>query len=376
MKIANYFRPAPPAAPPLPVEEICDRPGVRRLTGLTPAERVHYFADRFPLLRPAPIQVSVVLSNECDLACAMCPYHGREARSRHATGFFASPLRMPWETLAAIAAECGRERIGVKVGNIEEPLLHPDLPRFIRACREAGVPSFHVTTNAVTLDRPLAAALVEAGLTSLYASLDAARGETYRRIRGADLARAEANVRGLVDLRRERGARLSIRVSLVRNPGVTEAEIEEFRERWLALADGVILYNRWTSDRGSARFERISDFAAEAVAAAGERWPCLNPFQEVYLLPDGRVYYCCEAISKLAHEPVEPAGDFPRRSILEAWRGEGFRALRADLLLGRLDRRPACRDCGIWMAHVTRREREGDRIVTRNMITEIIDRAP
>lgn len=355
---------------PHPFETVpvdCDR-----ITGLSKEEQIHYFADHLHAICRQPTQVSVVVSNACNLKCVMCPYHSQEIRPTHQTDFFHDRILMSWEMLDRLAAECGAFRIPVKIGNIEEPLLHPQIVDFVRACRERGVPTVHITTNAVPLTEEISARLLEAGLTSLYVSLDASRPDTYRRIRGSNLTQVEANVRAFLRLRGERGASCSVMASFVRNKDVSEEEIAEFRDRWLKESDGVIFYNLGEWESGTAVFQHTHAVAKRKIAEAGARWPCLNPWQEMYVLPDGRVYYCCETVSKLAFERLQSMGEYPKQSLLEMWRGGPFTALRRDLILNKLERWPACKNCGIWMAHVSSTATENGIRTTTNMITEIV----
>lgn len=334
-------------------------------------EQIHYFVDHYAAICPSPIQVSVVVSNTCNLRCVMCPYHSREIRPTHRTDFFRHRRLMDWEVLERIAAECGAMRVPVKIGNIEEPLLHPRIVGFVGLCRRSGVPSVHITTNGTLLTPQLSRSLLEAGLTSLYVSLDAARPGTYQRVRQAELDRVERNVKAFLEVRRSGGFTCRAMVSLVRNEGLSREEEEEFLDRWLPQTDGVILYHLARYEDGNSRFAAVHEVAQSKIREAGRRWPCLNPWQEIYLLPDGRVYYCCETVSKLAFESLESMGRYPRQGIQEIWRGEAFRALRRDLVLNRLGRWPACQGCGIWMAHVSETVRSSGRKITRNMMTEI-----
>ncbi|MBI4401206.1 MAG: radical SAM protein [Nitrospirae bacterium] len=343
-----------------------------QFTELSREEQVHYFAEHLHAICPKPIQVSVIVSNICNLKCVMCPYHSPDIRPTHQTDFFKDRVWMPWEMMDKLASECGASQIPVKIGNVEEPLLHPHIVEFVHACRTRGVPWIHITTNGVTLTEKLASDLLEAGLTSLYVSLDAARPETYRRIRGSVLEQVESNLRAFLRLRREKGVSCSVMASFVRNKGVSEEEIFEFREKWLRNSDGVIFYNLAEYESGNSVFKQINRVAKEKMEKVGGRWPCLNPWQEIYILPDGRVYYCCETVSKLAFEQLESMGRYPEQSLLELWRGEPFTALRRDLVLNKLDRWPACQKCGIWMAHVTATTLEDGVRTTTNMITEII----
>jgi len=334
-------------------------------------EQVHYFADHYSALRPGPIQVSVIVSNTCNLHCVMCPFHSLEIKPTHRTDFFRERRLMTWEMMERIAAECGSMGVPVKMGNVEEPLMHPRIVDFVRACRRSGVPSVHITTNATLLTPAMGRSLLEAGLTSLYASIDAARPDTYRRYRHAELDRVERNVRDFLETRRAGGYACRVLASLVRNRGVTRDEEQEFVARWMPSTDGVIFYHLAEYTSGNSRFEAVHEVARNKMREAGGRWACLNPWLEIRLLPDGNAYYCCEVISRLAFERQESTGQFPRQTLAEIWRGEPFGALRRDLIANRFERWPACKHCGIWMAHVTESVQEGDRKITRNMITEI-----
>ena len=304
----------------------------------------------------------------------MCPYHSPVIKPTHTTDFYQDKQIMSWEMMDRIATECGELKIGVKVGNIEEPLLHPRMVDFVRACRERGVPSFHITSNGLPLSDNKIRDLYAAGLTSIYVSIDAARPETYKRVRGSVLEKVETNVRKLVALRKSMNCRVSIRTSFVKNKGVSLQEADEFRERWIREVDGVIFYNLAEYEDGNTRFTEIHQFVEEKMKQAQGRWPCLNPFQEMYLLPDGRVYYCCETVSKLAFDNLPSMGKYPDQEILALWKGEMFTSLRRDLILNKLENWKACQDCGIWQAHVCQVTEQEGRRVTRNMITEIIDR--
>lgn len=342
-----------------------------RVVETTGEERVHYFVQHYGVISPKPIQVSVVVANVCNLACVMCPYHSPEIKPDHTTGYFDERQWMSWDVLDRIASECGEHGIPVKMGNIEEPLLHPRIIEFVKICRERGVPTVHITTNGTPLNERRIRELFEAGVTSMYVSIDASRPETYSRVRGGDLKRVERNMRNLLRLRKELESSCSIQASFVKNKGVSMEEVDEFRDRWVEEADGVILYNLVEYESGASQVNEVYTLVQERLEEAGGRWACLSPFQEIYVLPDGQIYYCCETIGKLAFEELESMGHYPDQNLMEIWRGAGFSRLRRDLLLDELEAREGCRDCGIWMAHVTSTEESQGRRISRNMITEI-----
>ncbi len=307
----------------------------------------------------------------------MCPYHSPLIRPTHKTPFFTGPQEyITWDLLDKIATQCGELRIPIKIGNVEEPLLHPKAVDFVKACRTRGAPSAHITTNGWPLTERKCRELLEAGLTSLYISVDAATPETYLKIRGGDLEKLEANVHTFLRVRKEMNADCRVMMSFVKNKGVSVEEAMQFREKWLPVTDGVIFYNLAEMVGGNSHYQEVNPIAKETLKKVNGRWPCLNPFQEMYILPDGRIYYCCETIAKLAFAELRSVGEFPEQSISDIWKGQLYQELRRDLILNKLDEQPACKDCGIWMAHASDSETKDGRKITWNMITELVEPVP
>ena len=102
------------------------------------------------------------------------------------------------------------------------------------------------------------------------------------------------------------------------------------------------------------------------------RWPCMYPFTEMAVLPDGRIYYCIETLFRLGFDQeIESLGDYNKQTLQEIWSGDLFRALRRDLILNQLDNRPACKQCDMWMSQVKFQSvKEGIHRTTTN-VTEI-----
>lgn len=341
------------------------------VTNVSKEEQIYYFVDNFKTISPKPTQVSVVLGNICNLKCIMCPYHSPDIRKTHTTDFFAQKIWMSWELLDKISSECGQLKTAVKMGNIEEPLLHPQIIDFVRTCRRKGVPTVHITTNGTTLTEDKSAQLLDAGITSIYVSIDAAKEETYKQIRGKNLSEVENNLKTFIHLNKKMGHPCRVMTSFVKNKDVSEKETESFVNKWLDIADGVICYNLAEYRNGNSQFAKINDLVKDKISDAGSRWPCLNPWQEMYIMPDSRIYYCCETVSKLAFDKLQSMGDYKSQTITDIWNGPAFSSLRRDLILNQLNNWPACRDCGIWMSHVCQTTLEKGHKVTRNMITEI-----
>lgn len=111
----------------------------------------------------------IEISNECNLTCSYCP-HPAQLRPKGL---------MTWDTFekaVALLKRCG-QRVAY-LHNFGEPLLHPELIRFVRHCTENEV-SASFFTNAVLITDAVLGDLADAGLRSLAIS-EHTKGELDR----------------------------------------------------------------------------------------------------------------------------------------------------------------------------------------------------
>lgn len=338
-------------------------------------EALHYFADHYGKAAK-PTFVRAIVGNTCNLKCVMCPYHGATIKTTHTTDFFQGNRAMSWEMMQRFARDCGAWGTAVLIGSVEEPLLHPRIIDFVRLCRQEGVPGVHITTNGQLLNEARSRSLLEAGLTSLDVSLDATDTETYRRIRGSDFHRVEANLNQFLHLRDRLNLPCHVRTSFVKNPDLPPEAEAQFRQQWLAKVDSVYLLNVAEYRETNMRLNRKNDKAGELVQQylqrAEGRWPCAYPFTEMAVLPDGRLYYCIETLFRLGFDgDTESMGDYPQQSLQEIWQGEAFQRLRRDLIRHQLDHRPACHNCEMWRTQVIAHTHEDGIQMMTTEVTEI-----
>ncbi len=356
----------------------CSRNPYKLLSQVDYDEKLHYFSHWYGRAIP-PSYVRVIVSNSCNLKCTMCPYHSLLLKPSHNTDFFSDTKVMSWTMMERLAADCGRQAITVLIGSIEEPLMHPRIYDFIRLCRQKGVPKVHLTTNGQLLDKARAEKLLNAGLTSLDISIDAATPETYLRIRGADLARVETNILNFLNIREQLGCTCEVRASLVRNEGVSREEEEAFLDVWLSRLNSVFILNVAEYKKSNIQLASTNQAVSKSIQTYREqsqgRWACLFPFKEMAILPDGRTFYCIETLFRLGFDSdVESLGDYHYDSLQEIWSGKLFQQLREDLILNLLDERLTCKNCEMWKSQVIEQEvTNGNRILTTT-VTEIYSR--
>ena len=342
-------------------------------------EQLHYFTDYYGKA-VKPSYVRAIVGNTCNLKCVMCPYHSPNLQPKHTTDFFEGNKAMSWEMMEKLAQECGEQGIAILIGSVEEPLLHPKIVDFVRLCRQQGVPIVHMTTNGQLLSESRAIALLQAGLTSIDISIDAAEPDTYSRVRGANLNRVESNVINFIRLRDRLNIPCQVRTSFVRNQNVTTDEEAKFRERWLTKADGVFVLNLAEYQETNMRLSKTNNILQSSlqhyIQKAQGRWTCLFPFTEMAVLPDGRIYYCIETLFRLGFDKdIASLGDYNQQTLQNIWSGDLFNQLRRDLILNRLNNRSACENCDMWKSQVAQRTSKNKLQVTTTTVTEIYQRS-
>lgn len=190
--------------------------------------------DRCDAMRP---YLTVEVSSRCDLACGHCSQKNAaldDPRDLDPAAF---------ERFLESARRAGASFENANLFFRGESLLHPEFARFPRAVEGSGLFRFLVLhTNGQRLAGEAAEALLDAWSQrimpccgNLFVSLDAARDETYRALRGGELARAEENIRAFVRRRTERGQfGPNLVLQFIVLPG-NAAEAGEFVAKWRAF---------------------------------------------------------------------------------------------------------------------------------------------
>jgi MoaA/NifB/PqqE/SkfB family radical SAM enzyme len=90
-------------------------------------------------------------------------------------------------------------------GGFGEPLVHPRILEMVAQVKALGVPQVELITNGCLLNQETSAALIEAGLDTLWVSLDGIRPENYSDVRlGALLPQVLENLQTFKEVRRDR----------------------------------------------------------------------------------------------------------------------------------------------------------------------------
>ncbi len=330
-----------------------------------------------------PQQVYIEVTNRCNSLCASCPLtydHFLPFEPKH---------HLTWPQFRRIVDQLPRIERAVLHG-IGEPLLNPQLPRFVAHLKERGA---HVlfNTNAVLLDERRGDALCAAGLDELRVSLDAVTPALYQQLRGIDkLPQILANLRAFVA---RHGGKVQPRISLwlvgMREnlhqlPDLVRlaADIgipEVYLQRLVYFGNGVgvglpspypgstmvpeqSLFGTLEQQQAALIVECESLAASlglafrasgaitphESIAVKGAHpWQgCYRPWAVMYITATGTALPCCIAPFATTDYPSIMLGNVFDRPLADVWNDRPYQNLRAAVL----SERPApwpCQHCGV-----------------------------
>jgi MoaA/NifB/PqqE/SkfB family radical SAM enzyme len=194
-----------------------------RLNRIIPSTRIKFAAAlaadilgiRHLIVRMDPIKA-------CNLKCAMC-YFSDESYMR------AGPVRrfsnVDIERLAEMFFPLALQ---LHIGCGTEPTMFKGYHSLVEIAQRHKVPFIGFTTNGLLLTQPATRAMIEAGLSEITLSTHGVTRETYESLmKGASFDKYHANLRMLVDLRKEMGSSTPrIRI----NYTVNASNLEELRD--------------------------------------------------------------------------------------------------------------------------------------------------
>jgi radical SAM protein with 4Fe4S-binding SPASM domain len=274
---------------------------------------------------PFPLTLGVELVNRCNLNCVMC------VTSHHKGSLYSLSI----DGIDRLLQECAKHNMpAVIIGTTSEVLLHKDVAVALACAKKHGLLDIWLMTNGILLNETISEYLVANQITRVVVSLDAARPETYKAIRGKDLlATVEWNIRRLIEVRKRSNSVLPIiRVSFCVQPQNVD-ECQEFADKWRDVVEYI-------------DFQTLFDFTPFEQLKAGKPVQdkpfsdtiCPLPFNSLQVLANGDVLPCCTYYGELM-----PLGNLREATLKEMWDGKAMNEIRQGLLSG--NPMPTCRVC-------------------------------
>ncbi len=226
------------------------------------------------------------------------------------------PRSMEFALYAKVVDELAEHGFGGRVAwhVNNDPLLFPDLPRFVAYARERLPQAWlQVMTNGILLKPAIGEALIAAGVDDVH-----------------------------VDFYRSRPDQPLY-------PGL-KAFIEETIPKHFPVRQGHVHLS--ADGRRKLTFEMEQRFLGEVISSRGGTSPnrqaqpaeiggfCILPWTQFNVTADGRVNKCCADFYF-----ADPMGDMNTQGVMEIWRGKPFTHVRERLLAFDRQSLPNCRQC-------------------------------
>jgi molybdenum cofactor biosynthesis enzyme MoaA len=169
-------------------------------------------------LEARPQWFMIETTSHCNLKCVICP-HGHDAMP-HKTELDTSRVSRSLDFLASADR--------MQLFGTGEPLMSPAFWEILESIDPESQTEISINSNGTLLNAERIERLLRSPLSWISISLDAARPETYRRVRGGDFQLVMSRVRDLIRARdtRPRRNRLAVYINMT----LMRENIEEFPE--------------------------------------------------------------------------------------------------------------------------------------------------
>jgi len=281
-----------------------------------------------------PLVLNIEPTNYCDLDCYICPRKIAIDKGYKKLG------HMDFKLYKKIIDECSKYRklVMLNLHKDGESLLHPRIYDMIRYAKIMDVAEkIHMNTNAVVLNKKNAYNYIFSGIDDITFSIDAARAETFNKIKRKNvLEKVENNVKNFIEYRDDIGLdKPFVRVKIMEFEDISKDEIDEFFNKWKGIADDVQVtgVHSWSGSVNVEATDETYDIDC----------PCPLIWYGIAINWDGRVSIC-----SLDWDCSLIVGDITKNSIHDVWNGEQIKKFRELELYHRDKRSKTCKDCVLW----------------------------
>jgi len=273
---------------------------------------------------------------QCNLKCVMCYKHD-DIKSDELD----YTETLPVEVVERVIDECAEHGCpSISFNNNNEPLLDKKIYQKIAYASKKGILDTMINTNALLLGEEQSRALIEAGLTRLLVSIDAATEKTFgaqrlttKKQASQDFKKIVRNTEKFLEIREKMGRKLPVlRASFVVTR-VNESEREQFIDYWIDKADE-ITFQRYTAPALTEHFLSLYPKNRDEML-----FECNQPFERLIVRGDGNVYPCC--YQTMNH----PIGSIYNNTLHEIWHGKKMQEYQRIVIDRDWDANENCKTC-------------------------------
>ena len=251
-----------------------------------------------------PKFLDIESTNICQIKCGMCP----RTKMKRKQGF------MKFDLLKKIVDESKGKVDRAYLHQIGEPLLHPDIIKFIDYTAEAGIFT-SISTNCLELNYDMSEALLKSQLNELFLCVDSLNKEVYNKMRiGSNFHRVMWNVSNFLDMARHRNNKdLKIVIQLIKTR-YNINEVDEWKKYYSKKIEG--LNCELLAKEFSTFANNVEDIGFETIELRNR---CGKVHSTMTINWDGTVVMCCRD-----YDHFTVLGNVNDNTITEIWHNDKY----------------------------------------------------
>jgi radical SAM protein with 4Fe4S-binding SPASM domain len=288
-----------------------------------------------------PLCLDIETTNICNLQCTMC-----SRTIQIEDGTYSDIGTMPMDLFKKIIDEGSKYKLpSIKLNYLGEPLADKYIVERIRYAKQKGVIDVMFNTNGSLLDEETSHKILEAGLDSIYFSVDGIHAETFNKIRiGTDYEIVLKNIKNFMKIKNNGNFKhVQTRVSMTVLPGM-EKEIQSYTNFWLPIV-GQVGFGEWVDATGKGTNPTVSNAMVHTNYPYNPDFVCAQPFQRMFIMWDGVCTPCCPDVGR-----KYVTGNANNSTVKEIWNGPSYQRMRDVQISGRYFEIDICKECYVPQA--------------------------
>lgn len=296
--------------------------------------------DRATYFYPCPSNITLEITNVCNLSCIMCPFHSNVYKKTHRTDVFNTQTNMQFDVVKdavkfIVKAQKNGFLIALDFSAVGEPLMHDKAIDFIRYAKRKGVKYVCLTTNLLLLDSQVSCKLLDSGLDHLCVSIDGATQDTYNKIRkGGDYLVVKDNLRHFIELARNENSDIEISLNCVL-VGDSNNEKEQYTQEWYSYRDYIktITFSTVRKFDKENGLELIDCSLKYNIPNRGGGGVCSSPWGDnIVVTPDGKCTGVCCPMNEAYGWSYFDFGSVEKDGLKGIWDSKSMKTLREENL--------------------------------------------
>lgn len=260
-----------------------------------------------------PVNMLLEVTNICNHSCIFCA----NSKMTRGGGYIKPDLA---ERILEEAHIAGTREVGFYATG--EPLVNPDLERYIQKAKSLGYTYIYITTNGALLSEQRMRTIVSAGVDSIKFSINAGTENSYEMVHGKrDFNKVLNNLRNLNNFRKGTKGQFKIYVSTILTR-YTMGEDKILYDKIKDYVDDHIVLNCRNQGGGMFEINKLLSIKAKNEFCTS-KINCTLPFNKLHITYEGYLNVCCVDFQNyLAVEDLNTC------SLKEAWESKRFQELR------------------------------------------------